>query len=72
MDLLDPNPGGLVLYDDLWMINITGVDHDIDLLQDLNLVESLAADNLLIEVSVYEDTRVVPAPDENLISIFIS
>ena len=54
------------------MINITGVDHDIDLLQDLNLVESLAADNLLIEVSVYEDTRVVPAPDENLISIFIS
>ena len=44
--LLDPNPGGLELYDDIWVLDIPGVDQDIDILQDLTLSDSIAADNI--------------------------
>ena len=37
------------------MVYITGVDQDLDLLQDLTLVYYLASDNLSIEVGVDED-----------------
>ena len=57
MDLLYPNPGGMVFSDDIWMVDIPGVDHDIYLIQELTLFDSLSADNLSIEVSVYDDTE---------------
>ena len=46
LDLLDPNPGVIILYDDLWMVDIPGVDKDLDILQYLTLYDSLAAYNL--------------------------
>ena len=55
--LLEPNPGGLKFSDDLWMVDITGVDQDIILLHHLTLADSLAAYNLSIEVSAYKDTE---------------
>ena len=57
LDLLYPNPGGMVFSDDIWMVDIPGVDHDIYLIQELTLFDSLSADNLSIEVSVYDDTE---------------
>ena len=55
--LLDPNPGGLLFYDDIWMIDIPGVDQGLDILQYLTLTKSISADNLSIEVSLYDDTE---------------
>ena len=56
LNLLDPNPGGIILSDDLLIIYyITGVDWYIDLLHYLALADSLDAENLSIEVSVDED-----------------
>ena len=37
LDLIYPNTGGLVLYDDLCMVYIPGVDQYIDLIQDPTL-----------------------------------
>ena len=56
MVLIDPNPGGLVFSDNIYILDIPGVDQDIDLLQDLTLSESLVAYNLLIKVGVDEGT----------------
>ena len=53
LDMLYPNPGGIVFFYDIWMVYIPGLDQDIDLLQDLTLVGYLASDKLSIEVSVY-------------------
>ena len=47
----------MVFSDDIWMVDIPGVDHDIYLIQELTLFDSLSADNLSIEVSVYDDTE---------------
>ena len=30
--LIDPNLGGILFYDDIWMVDILGVDQDIDLI----------------------------------------
>ena len=54
--LLHLNPGGIEFSDDLWMIDIPGVDQDLNLLQDMTLSDSFAAENLSIEVRVDEDT----------------
>ena len=56
LSLLYPNPGGIELSDDLWMVDIPDVNHYLNLLQCLTLSDSLVADNLSIEVSIYEDT----------------
>ena len=55
--MLDPNSGGIVFSDDLWMVDIPGVYLDLDILQDLTLDDSIAAEKLAIEVSVDEDTK---------------
>ena len=55
--LIDPNPDGTSFYDDIWMVYITGVDQDLDILQDLILADSIAADRLSSEVTVDEGTE---------------
>ena len=52
LDLIDPNQGGIVFSDDLWMVYIPGVDQDIDIIQDLILADSIYSDCLSIEVTV--------------------
>ena len=57
MNLIDPTPGGLEWSDDIWMVDIPGVDKYLDIIQDLNFYDSIAAINLQIKVSVYKDTE---------------
>ena len=53
--LLDPNTVGIEFYDDILMVYILGVVQDIDILQDLNLSESLVTENLSIDISLDKD-----------------
>ena len=53
--MLDPQPGGLVLSYYTWMLDISGVDQDINLIKEPNLANSLTAENISFEVSVDEN-----------------
>ena len=67
--LLYPNPGGIELSDDIWIVDIPGAYQDVYLLQDLTLADSLAANKISIEVSVYEDTETEGAQKYDFLDI---
>ena len=55
LDMLYPNLGVIEFSDDLCMVDIPGLDQDINILWELTLANSLASENLSIEVCGGED-----------------